>query len=205
MDPIRIIGIYRMSVIENEEIKKQLQELIEKCFIRPSSSPCGSPIILVPKKDGTWRMCVDFRSLNKITIKNRYPLPMIDDLLDQLKNDVYFTKLDLRNGYHQIHIAKNDIWKTAFKTRQRLFEWLVIPFGLCNAPTTFMWVMNDVFRPYIDKFVIIYLDDILIFSSIMKSMLGMLRKCLKCCTGKNCTLNFPNVSLGKLHRIILVT
>lgn len=105
------------------------------------------------------------QGLKHITIKNRYPLPRIDDLVDQMKNVVYFTKLDLRSGYHQICIAENDIWKIAFKIRQGLFEWLVMPFGLCNAPTTFMWVMNDVFRPYIDKFVIIYLDGILIFSS----------------------------------------
>jgi hypothetical protein len=156
--------MYRSSIIENAEIKKQVQELIERGAIRPSSSPCGSPIVLVPKKDVTWHMCVDYKSLNKITIKNKYPLPRIDDLLDQLKNAIFFTKLDLRSGYHQIHIHDIDIWKIAFKTKQGLYEWVVMPFGLCNAPMTFMRVMNDVFRPFIDDFVIVYLDDILIFS-----------------------------------------
>jgi hypothetical protein len=158
------IGMYMMFVLENEEIKKQVQDLLERGVIRPSSSPCGSPIVLVPKKDGTWRMCMDFRALNKIMVKNRYPLPHIDDLLDQLKNAVYFTKLDLRSGYHQVRIAEGDVWKTSFKTKQGLFEWMVMPFGICNAPTTFMHVMNDVFRPFIDDFVIVYLDDILVFS-----------------------------------------
>jgi hypothetical protein len=109
-------------------------------------------------------MCVDYRALNKITVKNRYPLPCIDDLLDQLKNVVYFNKLDLHSGYHQIRVAEQDAWKTALKTKQELFEWLVMLFGLCNASTTFMRVMNDVFRTFLDDFVIVCLDDILAFS-----------------------------------------
>jgi hypothetical protein len=124
------IGMYKMSVMENTEIKKQIQELFDKGVILPSSSPCGSPIVLVPNKDGTWHMCVDFKALNKIAVKNSYPLPRIDDLLDQLKDGKYFTKLDLRSGYHQIKIAEGDTWKTAFKTKQGLFEWMVMSFGL---------------------------------------------------------------------------
>jgi hypothetical protein len=139
--------------------------LFERGIIRPCSSPFGSPIVLVPKKDGTWRMCVDFHALNKIMVKNYYPLPRINDLLDQMKNALYFIKLDLRSGYHQARIAEGGVWKIAFKTKKKgLFEWMVMPFGICNAPTTFMHVMNDVFMPFIDEFVIVYLDDILVFN-----------------------------------------
>ena len=132
-------------------------EATRERFITPITSPCGSPIVLVRKKDGSCRMCIDYIALNKITIKNRYPLPRIDDLLDQLKDVVYFSKLELHSGYHQVRVAKQDAWKTAFKMKQGLYEWLVMPFG-------FMRVMNDVLRPFIDDFVIVYLDDILIFS-----------------------------------------
>ena len=114
--------MYRLSALEDDEIKKQVQELLEKGFIRPSTSPCGSPIVLVRKKDGLWRMCIDYRALNKITIKNCYPLPHIDNLLDQLKEAVYFTKLGLHNGYHQVRVAEQDAWKTTFKTKQGLYE-----------------------------------------------------------------------------------
>jgi hypothetical protein len=181
--PLPNIDMYRMSVMENAEIKKQIQELLDKGVIVPSSSPCGSPIVLVPKKDGTWHMCADFRALNKITVKNRYPLPRIDDLLDQLKDAKYFTKLYLISGYHQIRIAEGDTWKTTFKTKQGLFEWMVMPFGLCNAPAAFMRVMNDFLRPFLDDCVIVYLDDILIFRKSreehvrhLKQVLDVLRK-----------------------------
>ena len=150
--------------MESLEIKKKIQEFLNKGIICPSTLPCGSPIVLVPKKDRTWHMCIDFRTLNKITVKNHYPLPHINDLIYQLKYAIYFTKLDLRSVYQQVRIAEEDIWKNTFKTRQGLFEWLVMPFSLTNAPATFMRVMNDVLRPFLDDLVIVYLDDILRFS-----------------------------------------
>ena len=127
-----------MSSSELAELKQQLEELLEKGFIRPSTSPFGAPIIFVKKKDGTFRLCTDYRALNKVTVKNKYPIPRVDELLDQLHGAKYFTKLDLRQGYHQIRITPTDIEKTAFRTRYGLNEWTVLPFGLTNAPNTFM-------------------------------------------------------------------
>ena len=183
--------------MESAEIKKKIQELLDKGIIRPSSSPCGSPIVLVPKKDGTWCMCVNFRALNKITVKKCYPLPRIDYLLDKLKDENYFTKLDLRSGYHQIRIVEGDIWKATFKTKQGLFEWLVMPFGLCNAPGTFMHVMNDVLRPFLDEFIIVYLDGILIFSKYRDEHVMHVRNVLDALKKEQLYLNMSKCELGK--------
>lgn len=161
-------GIYRLSTLELDELKRQLAYLLEKGFIRPSRSPYGAPVLFVRQPDGAggikMRMCVDYRALNKITIKNRYPLPLISESLDRLRDAKIFTKLDLAKGYHQIRVAEDDIPKTAFRTRYGHYEFTVLSFGLCNAPATFCNLMNDVLRPYLDDFVVVYLDDILIFS-----------------------------------------
>jgi hypothetical protein len=159
---------FRLSATELEELKKQLAELTASGFIQPSKSPFGAPILFVKKKDGTMRMCVDYRALNNITIKNSYPLPRIDELFDRLQGAKYFTKIDLRSGYHQIRIAPEDIPKTAFRTRYGHFEFLVLPFGLTNAPGTFMHLMHQTFRAFLDEFVLVFLDDILIFSKTLE-------------------------------------
>ena len=155
---------YRMGVNELGELKKQIKELQDKGFIRPSSSPWGAPVIFVDKKDGTQRMCVDYRSLNEVTIKNKYPLPRIDDLSDQLRGACVFSKIDLRSGYHQLKIRKTDIPKIAFTTRYGLYEYTVMSFGLTNAPAYFMYMMNKVFMEYLENFVVVFVDDILVFS-----------------------------------------
>ena len=169
---------FRLSFQEQEELKKQLSELVKKGFVRPSKSPFGAPVLFVKKKDGSMRMCVDYRRLNQITIKNKFPLPRIDELLDRLQGARFFSKLDLTSGYHQIRIAEKDIEKTAFRTRYGLFEYMVLPFGLTNAPATFMTLMNSVLAPFIDNFVLVYLDDILVFSKTEEEHLEHLRKVL---------------------------
>ncbi|KAI3730615.1 hypothetical protein L1987_61787 [Smallanthus sonchifolius] len=155
---------YRLAPSEMQELSNQLQELLDKGFIRPSFSPWGAPVLFVKKKDGSFRMCIDYRELNKVTIKNRYPLPRIDDLFDQLQGSSYYSKIDLRSGYHQLRIQEDDIPKTAFRTRYGHYEFMVMPFGLTNAPAVFMDLMNRVCKPYLDKFVIVFIDDILIYS-----------------------------------------
>ncbi|KAJ0477035.1 putative nucleotidyltransferase, Ribonuclease H [Helianthus annuus] len=155
---------YRLAPTEMKELRTQLDELLAKGFIKPSSSPWGAPVLFVKKKDGSMRLCIDYRELNKVTIKNRYPLPRIDDLFDQLQGASYFSKIDLRSGYHQLRVRDEDVHKTAFRTRYGHYEFLVMPFGLTNAPAAFMDLMNRVCKPYLDKFVIVFIDDILIYS-----------------------------------------
>ena len=150
------------SVGELEELKAQLKGLLEKKFIRSSSSPWGAPVIFVEKKDGTQKMCVDYRSLNEVIIKNKYTLPRIEDLFDQLRGAKVLSKIDLRSGYHQLRIRPSNIPKTAFTTRYGLYEYTVMSFT--NAPTYFMYLMNKVFMEYLDKFVVVFIDDILVYS-----------------------------------------
>jgi hypothetical protein len=155
---------YRLLINELVELKKQIAELQDKGFIRPSSSPWGAPVLFVEKKDGTQRMCIDYRFLNEVTIKNKYPLPRINDLFNQMKGAGVFSKIDLRSGYHQLRIRESDIPKTAFHTRYGLYEYTVMSFGQTNAPVYFMYLMSLVFMEYLDKFVVVFIDDILIFS-----------------------------------------
>ncbi|XP_060674056.1 uncharacterized protein LOC132804125, partial [Ziziphus jujuba] len=170
---------YRMAPAELRELKVQLQDLVDKGFIRPSISPWGAPVLFVKKKDGSLRLCIDYRQLNKVTIPNRYPLPRIDDLFDQLQGAKVFSKIDLRSGYHQLRIRESDIPKTAFRTRYGHYEFLVMSFGLTNAPAAFMDLMNRVFRPYLDHFVIVFIDDILIYSRSQEEHVRHLKRVLQ--------------------------
>ncbi|KAL0551684.1 hypothetical protein IC582_010773 [Cucumis melo] len=170
---------YRMAPAELKELKVQLQELLDKGFIRPSVSPWGAPVLFVKKKDGSMRLCIDYRELNKVTVKNRYPLPRIDDLFDQLQGATVFSKIDLRSGYHQLRIKDEDIPKTAFRSRYGHYEFIVMSFGLTNAPAVFMDLMNKVFREFLDTFVIVFIDDILIYSKTEAEHEGHLRMVLQ--------------------------
>ena len=155
---------HRMSPAELRELKAQLEELLSKGFIRPNISPWGAPVLFVKKKDGSLRLCIDYRQLNRVIIRNQYPLPRIDELFDQLQGSRVYSKIDLRSGYHQLRVQESDVPKTAFRTRYGHYEFLVMPFSLTNAPTAFMNLMNRVFQSYLDRFVIVFIDDILVYS-----------------------------------------
>jgi len=172
-----------MAPAEMKELKNQLQELTDKGFIRPSTSPWGVPVLFVKKKVGSLRMCIDYRQLNKATVKNKYPLPRIDELFNQLQGAKVFSKIDLRSGYYQLRIKPDDVPKMAFRSRYGHFEYFVMPFGLTNAPAAFMDLINRMFTPYLDRFVIVFIDDILVYFSNegeheehLRIVLGTLRK-----------------------------
>ena len=178
MNPISIPS-YRMALEELKELNLQLKDLLDKGFIQPSISPWGTPVLFVKKKDGSLRMCIDYHQLNKVTIKNKYPLPRIGDLFDQLQHASYFSKINLRSGYHQLRVRGEDVPKTAFRTRYGHYEILLMSFGLTNAPTAFMDLINRVFRDYFDSFVIVFIDDILIYSNNEDEHEGYLRLTLQ--------------------------
>ena len=184
---------FRMSPSELDEIKRQIDDLLSKGLIRPSKSPYGAPVILAKKKDGGWRFCIDYRALNAITVKNKYPLPRVDELFDRLQGAKYFSKIDLRCGYWQIKMHPEDVEKTAFRSRYGSFEWLVLPMGLTNAPATFMHLMHQIFRPFLDKFVVVFLDDVLIYSRTLaehrkhvRQVLDLLRQHKLYCKESKC-------------------